>query len=923
MHHLTNMFENKIVYTKGIALGTMQRKTVSLLVALLLFSAIPLNVSADENDDIPTNASSTGVHDSLVAALAHADLVATLQGDGPFTVFAPTDQAFADAGIDLSTFDNDEANATLVDILTYHVVSGSVMSSDLVDAGTADALNGDKLSFTVGTEVKVNGAVVTTPDVASSNGVIHVIDKVLMPPIDIYVSDGSMSEPYFQFYSDSAGTAAVDELDITNNYKFQRLSNPSAHPFYVGDSGYNTDSSENLIIAGDGSSSAGISDAESFTLFFRDGFTVSDTLSYFCTVHSNMVSDFTLTAPVELVDIPTVATGTGVHTSLVAAVVQAGLLETLQGDGPFTVFAPTDDAFADAGIDLSTFETDEEIAALADILTYHVVAGSVLSTDLEDKSTTTAVNGDSLAFAVSADGVMVNDANVVIADVLASNGVIHVIDKVLMPPIEIEPDIPTVAARTGVHTALVAALTQADLVTTLQGDGPFTVFAPTDDAFTAAGIDLSAFDTDEEIASLADILLYHVYSGAVNAADVTDGLTVTMVNGDDASFTVTDGTVMIGDATVTAADVTASNGVIHVIDKVLMPPAAAEGEICYNWNTHTIVPGASQADCEAYMYVVDYEMNGQSITGCYNGVTHAVSDVSQEVCESYVWTPAVDIATTASATTIHNSLVAALAQAELVATLSGADEYTVFAPTDAAFEAAGIDLAALDTPEGKAILTNILLYHVVPGTIMSSDLSVGMTTVTAANEDSLTVHVTESGVMVGTEMAMVTLADVPASNGVIHVIDKVLTPPADNDVTCDVTIGISSDGYAFSPAAVTIDVNQTVCWSWTSESMAHNVKEVDGMKSSTFVDGGITSGEPSMTVDFHHTFTEDTIFYYACEPHISVDMFGKITVGDGGVEPSSDDDEDSENNTPGFLGVTMIMATLGAVLFARSNRDEE
>jgi uncharacterized surface protein with fasciclin (FAS1) repeats len=855
------VFGNKIVYTKSIALRSMQRKTVSLLVALLLFSAIPLNVSADETDDIPTNASSTGVHDSLVAALTHADLVATLQGDGPFTVFAPTDQAFADAGIDLSNFDNDEANATLVDILTYHVVSGSVMSSDLVDAGTADALNGDKLSFTVGTsEVKVNDAVVTSPDVISSNGVIHVIDKVLMPPVDIYVSDGSMSEPYFQFYSDSAGTTTVDELDITNNYKFQRLSNPSAHPFYVGDSGYNSDSSDNLIIAGDGSSSAGISDAESFTLFFRDGFSVSDTLSYFCTVHSNMVSDFTLTAPVELVDIPTVATGTGIHTSLVAAVVQAELLETLQGDGPFTVFAPTDDAFADAGIDLSTFETDEEIAALADILTYHVVAGSVLSSDLEDKTTVTAVNGDSLAFAVSADGVMVNDANVVAADVLASNGVIHVIDKVLMPPVEIEPDIPTVAARTGVHTALVAALTQADLVTTLQGDGPFTVFAPTDDAFAAAGIDLTTFDTDEEIAALVDILLFHVYSGAVNAADVTDGLTVTMVNGDEATFTVsTDGTVMVGDATVTSADVIASNGVIHVIDEVLMPPA----------------------------------------------------DLG-------------DIPTVAAGTEIHTSLVAAVVQAGLLETLQSEGPFTLFAPTDEAFAAAGIDLAALDTPEGKETLANILLYHVVPGEIMSADLTDGKSNVTTANGDLLLVYVSDVlGVMVGDGVAMVTLADVPASNGVIHVIDKVLTPPADNDVTCDVTIGISSDGYAFSPAAVTIDVNQTVCWSWTSESMAHNVKEVDGMKSTTFVDGGITSGEASATVDFHHTFTEDTIFYYACEPHISVDMFGKITVGDGGVEPSSDDDDDSENNTPGFLGVTMIIATLGAVLFARSNRDEE
>ena len=127
-------------------------------------------------------------------------------------------------------------------------------------------------------------------------------------------------------------------------------------------------------------------------------------------------------------------------------------------------------------------------------------------------------------------------------------------------------DIPTNATNTGVHDVLVDALVKADLVSTLQGDGPFTVFAPTDQAFTDAGIDLSTFDTDEEIAVLTDILLYHVYTAsAVYAADVTDGLTVAMANGDDASFTVTDGTVMIGDATVTTPDVMASNlSLIHI-----------------------------------------------------------------------------------------------------------------------------------------------------------------------------------------------------------------------------------------------------------------------------------------------------------------------------------------------------------------------
>ncbi|MFL2962412.1 MAG: fasciclin domain-containing protein [Candidatus Poseidoniaceae archaeon] len=786
----------------------MQRKTVSLLVALLLFSAIPLNVSADENEDIPTNAAATGIHDSLVAALAHADLVGPLTGSGPFTVFAPTDQAFSDAGIDLTDFNTPELNATLSDILLYHVISGaSVMSADVTDGQTVGMMNGDDASITVadGT-VMINDATVVSPDVVASNGVIHVIDKVLMPPV-------------------------------------------------------------------------------------------------------------------ELVDIPTVADGTGIHTALVAALSQANLVSTLQGDGPFTVFAPTDDAFAAAGIDLTAFDTDEENATLVDILLYHVYSGAVNAADVTDGLTVTMVNGDEASFSVADGTVMVGDATVTLADVLASNGVIHVIDKVLMPPTDVEPDIPTVASGTGVHTSLVAAVVQAGLLETLQSEGPFTVFAPTDDAFSAAGIDLTEFESEEGLATLADILLYHVASGAVTSDMLSDGMTVTMVNQDDVAFTVNSDGVMVNDATVSLADVSASNGVIHVIDKVLMPPADAEGDICYNLNTHTIVAGATQAECDAYMYLVDYEMNGQMITGCYNGVTHQVSQVTQEVCESYMWTAAVDIATTASATTIHNSLVAALAQAELVATLSGADNYTVFAPTDAAFAAAGIDLS--DPALTQDALANILLYHVVPGTIMSSDLSVGMTTVTAANGDSLMVHVTDSGVMVGEEMAMVTLADVPASNGVIHVIDKVIMPPAD-EVACDVTIGISSDGYAFSPAAVTIEVNQTVCWSWEAESMAHNVKEVDGMKSTKFVEGGVTSGAALMTVDFHHTFTEDTIFYYACEPHISVDMFGKITVGDGGVEPSSDDDdEDSENNTPGFLGVTMILATLGAVLFARSNREDE
>ena len=785
----------------------MQRKTVTMLVALLMLSAIPLNVSADENDDIPTNAASTGVHDSLVAALAHADLVATLQGDGPFTVFAPTDDAFAAAGIDLTTFDTDEENATLSDILLYHVYSGAVNAADVTDGLTVTMVNGDEASFTVtnGT-VMIGDATVTTADVTSSNGIIHVIDTVLMPPADV--------APQGEICYNIVTHMIVPGSDATECESYMYLENYEMN-------GQNVTGCYNSV-------------------------------THQVTNVSQAICEGYMWTPA--VDIAMTAMATGIHSSLVAALSKADLVTTLQGDGPFTVFAPTDQAFTDAGIDLDSFTTDEEIAALADILLYHVYSGAVNAADVTDGLTVTMVNGDDASFTVTADAVMVGDATVTLADVPASNGVIHVIDTVLMPPADLVNDIPTIASGTGVHTALVAALSKADLVTTLQGVGPFTVFAPTDQAFTDAGIDLDAFTTDEDIAVLADILLYHVYSVPVMADMVTDGMVVTMVNGDDASFTVADGTVIVGDATVTAADVIASNGVIHVIDKVLMPPVEL-----------------------------------------------------------------VDIPSIAVGTGVHDSLVAALTKANLVTTLQGDGPFTVFAPTDQAFTDAGIDLDSFTTDEEIATLADILLFHVYSGAVNAADVTDGLT-VTMVNGDDASFTVSDGTVMVGD--ATVTIADVMASNGVVHVIDKVLMPPADV-ITCDVTIGISSDGYAFSPASVTIQVNQTVCWQWTDAEMAHNVKEVDGMKSTTYVTDGITSGAPGVNVDFSHTFTEDTVFYYVCEPHMSLDMFGKVTVGDGGIVAPVVSDDKEEENTPGFLGVTMILATLGAVLYSRSNRDEE
>ena len=691
-------------------------------------------------------------------------------------------------------------------------------------------------------------------------------------------------------------------------------------------------------------------------------------------------------------DIPTNAQNTGTHDSLVAALSHAGLVSALQGDGPFTVFAPTDDAFAAAGIDLTTFDTDEENATLSDILLYHVVSGSVSASDVTDGMNAEALNGDDLSFTVSSDGtVMVNGATVTSADVMASNGVIHVIDKVLMPPVDVTEadgdicynmhthtiaagasftecmayayyedfemngqtftgcynmhthaftmvsqeeceayiwtpavDIAMTAQATTIHNSLVAALTQAELVATLQGDGPFTVFAPTDDAFAAAGIDLASLDTDEGKATLTDILLYHVVAGEVPSSAVTDGLVAAAVNGDDLSFTVGEG-VMVNDANVVLADVPASNGVIHVIDKVLMPPVdvtEADGDICYNMHTHTIAAGASFTECMAYAYYEDFEMNGQTFTGCYNMHTHAFTMVSQEECEAYIWTPAVDIAMTAQATTIHNSLVAALTQAELVATLQGDGPFTVFAPTDDAFAAAGIDLASLDTDEGKATLTDILLYHVVAGEVPSSAVTDGLVAA-AVNGDDLSFTVGE-GVMVND--ANVVLADVPASNGVIHVIDKVLMPPADEPTLpegCDYVVGVDESGYAYDTPELSIDVGQTVCWIWEDESMAHNVAQIENEGDTSRMLGGKYSGMSMTSVDFRVTFDENQTFLYICEPHATMDMIGKVIVGTGVMEVVDEPEEDSESNSvPGFTAGLSGMALAAAVIMFGGRKTE-
>lgn len=253
--------------------------------------------------------------------------------------------------------------------------------------------------------------------------------------------------------------------------------------------------------------------------------------------------------------------------TLVAALVQEKLVSTIAKE-ELTIFAPSDEAFAALGLNESNIGT---VPNLKEILLYHAVSGKVYSTMLTSKFVPT-VNGAAVKIDVSS-GVMVNDANVVKADIKAMNGVIHVIDKVLLPP---SRNLVEVAlANAPEFSILVAAVQKAKLVETLSTGGPFTVFAPTNAAFAALLTELKVSSLDalpEE--TVKNVLLYHVVSGRVFSTDLQSG-PVNTLNG---TFNVNLSNLKITDANMREAglvpsllNIQATNGVIHVIDRVILP----------------------------------------------------------------------------------------------------------------------------------------------------------------------------------------------------------------------------------------------------------------------------------------------------------------------------------------------------------------
>jgi len=403
-------------------------------------------------------------------------------------------------------------------------------------------------------------------------------------------------------------------------------------------------------------------------------------------------------------DIVDIATSTSQVSTLATALAEADLVTALQGEGPFTVFAPVNSAFDALGADVvaALLEAGNR-DLLTRVLTFHVVAGTAaFSGDLSNGQTVTTLEGQELTIGVSGSEVTVDGARVVTADIEATNGVIHLIEEVLVPSV----DIVERATLTAETQTLVAAVTAGELVETLKGEGPFTVFAPVEAAFEALGTErLDVLLDPANLALLQKVLTYHVVPGDVRAADLSDGLSVATVEGSELAFGLSGATPRVNGAAIVAADVVTENGVIHLVDGVL----------------------TENLDL-------------------------------------------VDVATVEGFPTLV-SLVEQQALTETLRSDNGGDGFTVFAPTEDAFAA----LSAV--PSGDA-LTDVLLYHVVPATVASGALSDGQV-VTTAEGRTFTVNIDGAAVTItdgAGQTVNVVLTDVPAANGVIHVVDTVLLP---------------------------------------------------------------------------------------------------------------------------------------------------
>ena len=589
----------------------------------------------------------------LLRFVTRADLSTSLATTQGLTVFAPTNDAFvalisAAPSVAGNLF-TDEWATHLKDLLLYHVLPTEVPSSFLTNVLTATALNGEELSFTVnedGIFVNTDSEVILA-DITASNGVIHGIDRVLTPSwftnsiVDRAIGSPSLTtlvdlvlqadlaealsgegpftvfaptnDAFLQFLGEGDDLATLDMDLVSSILRYHVV--PGIHPASEITNGLSlpTLHGENVTFSSMGSTS--MANGQNIIL--------TDILANNGIVHlidGVLIPTTTGIDAQNVVDV--VVNNPNTFSTFLDFVVLAGFVEPLANTQGITVFAPTNDGFAllanAAPSVVANLQTDEWGLHLKDFLLHHILLAEVPSNEVTDGLTVTTLNDEAITFTVNENGIFIDPGfEVILPDVEASNGVIHVVDRALIPS-WITNSIVDRAVGSPSLTTLVDLVTQAGLVDTLSGDGPFTVFAPTNEAFLEFldGTPPSLLDID----LVSSILTYHVVPGIYSTNQITNGLTLTTVQGENILFSIMGGTTMVNRANIIATDILANNGIVHFIDGVLIPlevtaPVVMEAAVAQGRYGSTITMTDSEEASSASFYRKSFAAVSTALVG--------------------------------------------------------------------------------------------------------------------------------------------------------------------------------------------------------------------------------------------------------------------------------------------------------------------
>ena len=601
---------------KLISQNLKEIQRLALIVFLLAMPFVISSCSDDDDDDnnrsktITQIASETSNLSTLYSALQASGLDDALDAGGPFTVFAPSNAAFAKLPPDeLNTIIS--TPSLLVSLLQYHVVAAEVFSDDLTNGPVQTLLSGQTVDVSLaGGGVTLNGTSnVTDADIDASNGVIHIIDEVLIP--DDFVAQTivqiAASDPNFSTLVAALSKPELSDLLAAASDPTQDLTvfAPTNAAFDATLAALDKESIDDIPVEllkeivsyhilgtavfsnqlTDGAVVETLLPGESVTVDLSDGVKINDSNvgpadiqavnGVIHAVDGVLLPSFVVTS------LGTVAEEVLFNpnfTILASALRRVDLLETVATTDNITVFAPDNAAFVAAGI---TSLDDFDDATLTAVLTYHVLGAKVLSTQLPESGIAETLNGDNIYLGYLFGGrVLINGlTEIKTVDIEKSNGVIHVIDRTLVPPAGDIVDIAIALSEAEegadftVLVSLLASDEYSDITEAIKGQDNITVFAPNDAAFDAAAGVIATL-TPEQI---GEVLTYHAALGRNFSYDLVQGQNITMLNAQTVNVTTINGeTIILQDKSadetkVIKVNIHGSNGVIHAIDKVLIP----------------------------------------------------------------------------------------------------------------------------------------------------------------------------------------------------------------------------------------------------------------------------------------------------------------------------------------------------------------